>query len=1204
LIAPCDLGLHLVHRNPIDVVRVARSAAEEAAVGAVGDGRRAVGGGGGGSGVGGLVALGRLDLTEEVTGFDSVVGRDFSDGAISGGSLGPLRLKGRCLTVTGWIRGKTCCATEYGLQWLTEALVQSGGCDNCAYGDLFMLKCCPPDDETCHLGDERNYNTRPVSSQFGIEDVGAGVYNLYIEDLNLANWLSDPNNVDPDNIDGPLIGDCCTYEFSFVDPNGRVWTFLLPTDLIEAGSWGSQSPGGAGYFLIDMTYPMVSCEAPDYLATVQTLQDNIDNWIATWGQSSFPPGVDTIEVTPAGDVTIYEIVQYADPQKYRRLLHRVGLTDGPKVLERHGTCCQNNCGCVNLRVQFTLCSELPYIFSDIEFCAEEEGFNLVDTYCLNLRNLCGSCQTTNPTKTVQREVARVARPISLFSDKRWCPEGWSRSELGCPPEDGFLQIGTIQNIIENTTTVENQDDCEDVGTGDPCLIDLNDDGTWDAVNFQPQFAFPPKHCELQIRNPNRGALGCDGQDLSNCTDGGGTNNMLCDVTLVGAPGPSGTWTSSDFDPEADGFQPNCTINITNGSGCPEPVDEVQELTVEADSGQFKLEFDGDTTAGLDFNSTASEVQTALEGLAGIEPGDVAVSGGPGNDTGDSPYTITFGGNLAATNVPGITGLDFTLMDGVDPGTAAVITVTQGRSGGDSCAVKLVYNVDSGAMTWEGTWPTPGPGCDCYTVASFCIEGGENCLVRVIYDPATGEQSWVPIRWNGDLGSSDECTCFTVAEICVVASTDANCPVETSCPIDVRCGLSFRPRSPLARQAAAAWFYRYNSSPAFVPPGVPTFPDVPLDHPFYLEIEWAVSAGIMEGFSDGDFRPEDPATRQAMAAFFYRQAGSPAFVPPVNPTFSDVDPDDTFYLEIEWMYDQGITTGYNDGTFRPGGNALRETGAIFFYRYDGSPAFADPAAPTFVDVPTDYDWYTEIEWLYSEGITEGFMDDDVYWAPIGWEYDLGDEFPPANCNFVIELVNGLPPETGPITEDIDVPYDEFVPDCNPAFPTPPPAPFILLGQECFCEPWETARVCCTFRNAGDWNDATSYIEIFTGSEEMRHLKIEAYDNPFGLSKPCPCDPADEFWECRTPCASLAAPQLPAGSKLIIDSRLRTASLVLFSGRVVNALRYIYTAEGAPFQWFDIGQCSTLCIVASVDAGNVATDATVSIGMASRYLASGG
>ena len=59
-----------------------------------------------------------------------------------------------------------------------------------------------------------------------------------------------------------------------------------------------------------------------------------------------------------------------------------------------------------------------------------------------------------------------------------------------------------------------------------------------------------------------------------------------------------------------------------------------------------------------------------------------------------------------------------------------------------------------------------------------------------------------------------------------------------------------------------------ASAAFVPPYNPTFPDVPTDHPFYLEIEWLAAEGITTGYADGLFRPASPVTRLATRIIFH------------------------------------------------------------------------------------------------------------------------------------------------------------------------------------------------------------------------------------------------------------------------------------------------------------------------------------------------
>jgi hypothetical protein len=48
-----------------------------------------------------------------------------------------------------------------------------------------------------------------------------------------------------------------------------------------------------------------------------------------------------------------------------------------------------------------------------------------------------------------------------------------------------------------------------------------------------------------------------------------------------------------------------------------------------------------------------------------------------------------------------------------------------------------------------------------------------------------------------------------------------------------------------------------------------FHDVPAGHPFFDEIAFTADSGIAEGFADGTYRPDQPVSRQAMAAFLQR-----------------------------------------------------------------------------------------------------------------------------------------------------------------------------------------------------------------------------------------------------------------------------------------------------------------------------------------------
>jgi hypothetical protein len=109
-------------------------------------------------------------------------------------------------------------------------------------------------------------------------------------------------------------------------------------------------------------------------------------------------------------------------------------------------------------------------------------------------------------------------------------------------------------------------------------------------------------------------------------------------------------------------------------------------------------------------------------------------------------------------------------------------------------------------------------------------------------------------------------------------------------------------------------------PLYTPPQ-PTFTDVPTTHTFYQYIETAAFEGLVSGYADGTFRPQNDVTRGQLSKIVVEAAGWPLLNPP-TPTFTDVPTGHTFYQYVETAFNHGIITGYADGTFRPGNNATR------------------------------------------------------------------------------------------------------------------------------------------------------------------------------------------------------------------------------------------------------------------------------------------
>ncbi len=166
------------------------------------------------------------------------------------------------------------------------------------------------------------------------------------------------------------------------------------------------------------------------------------------------------------------------------------------------------------------------------------------------------------------------------------------------------------------------------------------------------------------------------------------------------------------------------------------------------------------------------------------------------------------------------------------------------------------------------------------------------------------------------------------------------------------------------------------TPAPTPSPTPTactisFSDVPTTHPFYPYIRCLACRGIVGGYSDGTFRPDNFVTRGQLSKIVANAAG---FSEPVSgQTFSDVPPSHPFYVYIERMAGRGIIGGYSDSTFRPDNNATR--GQISKI-VANSASIQDPIPSnrqTFVDVPPTHPFWVYIERLAGRGILGGYSD---------------------------------------------------------------------------------------------------------------------------------------------------------------------------------------------------------------------------------------
>ena len=157
----------------------------------------------------------------------------------------------------------------------------------------------------------------------------------------------------------------------------------------------------------------------------------------------------------------------------------------------------------------------------------------------------------------------------------------------------------------------------------------------------------------------------------------------------------------------------------------------------------------------------------------------------------------------------------------------------------------------------------------------------------------------------------------------------------------------------------------------------TFPDVPENHWAWQFVEAVFSAGLTSGFPDGTYRPDNPVTRAEMAVFIKKGIHGSSYTPPTpdgNHPFSDIS---GHWAEawIEDLYDEGFTSGFPDGTYRPDNQVTRAEMAVFLKKAIHGSAYTSPmpdGSHPFSDIAGHWAeaW---IEDLFDEGITSGFPD---------------------------------------------------------------------------------------------------------------------------------------------------------------------------------------------------------------------------------------
>ena len=150
-----------------------------------------------------------------------------------------------------------------------------------------------------------------------------------------------------------------------------------------------------------------------------------------------------------------------------------------------------------------------------------------------------------------------------------------------------------------------------------------------------------------------------------------------------------------------------------------------------------------------------------------------------------------------------------------------------------------------------------------------------------------------------------------------------------------------------------------------------FADVSEDDWYYEAVRFVQERGLMNGYSDGRFGPNDTLSRAQLAQILFNKEGRPGVNYLLD--FSDVAGEAWYTEAVRWATSQGIVGGYGNGTFGPNDPITREQLAVMLWRYSGSPTATNKELH-FNDTDEISGFALDaLRWAVENGILNGYGD---------------------------------------------------------------------------------------------------------------------------------------------------------------------------------------------------------------------------------------
>lgn len=159
------------------------------------------------------------------------------------------------------------------------------------------------------------------------------------------------------------------------------------------------------------------------------------------------------------------------------------------------------------------------------------------------------------------------------------------------------------------------------------------------------------------------------------------------------------------------------------------------------------------------------------------------------------------------------------------------------------------------------------------------------------------------------------------------------------------GNSFAPQDKTTRGMIVTMLYRYDGSP--VVSGQCPFGDVAAGKYYRKAVIWAAENQIVGGLGGDRFGPDEPVTREQLAAILYRYANYKGYDTQRSvelAKFADRDDVGSYAVNaVKWAVADGLLSGVSATELQPKGFAIRAQVAAILMRFCEGTASGEPAA---------------------------------------------------------------------------------------------------------------------------------------------------------------------------------------------------------------------------------------------------------------------